>query len=1027
MIYRSESIVSENGGSCEIEVSADTAGQSRAVVNLISKSGSGIALQTKAYLSIDGGTAFRPYLGCKNFCSDFRLDPSREGDFFYLERGNDGYWELFRGSYNEDKPVSLGLKSSNLQIHHLDDENLCVRAEGKRKYNGSVFMLGHAALSPRRLPPGDILYHLCSRDASSGIPNLKRSGIRKFVVMRPCSNEDDISSVLSGIHFSAPPPQGTSSNAIPHPAEAKPAISSSNIRPPSTGSVRTSSLSSDIISANNGNDLYLFDGYTVKKSDDHGKTWHPVYSNNGVLSAFLLDRTMRSRFFYFVYNGVLVILDTESGDRIVNLPNDIDYDDPGISISTNFHDHKTMILNVGNAGCSRFGSDSDKCMHQIYLSTNAGSSWRYLDVPYARCFFVSSSSLFNINKNMILCESEIIGDTHVRLYLITDYRSMNIKSTYDSVDKYLFDSDLLLLSRVTRDGHLYSYTFDGENHSDIPLKDLTNGTTIEINVLGFGNDVKFLYATTLDGNTYPYVTIFSLSKDRDPLRIISGVHVNESYSDSSPGLHDSHFMKGVPGTLLANVVEDYATIKPYRGDKRVKTHITHNLKDFGYLKNYKLLDAPSNKTPSADTSLHLSFSYSLEGPRTTYLVADGNGIMVANGNVGKYLDTDSMSLFLTIDGGRTWEQIYQLPCTCSLADYGNIIACIPISRKTETLVYSVNGGQTFSTVNITELESYDERFVAIKPTKFLKVGKGDTSSIAVAGNVFYDYNSAHGVVTFSFSSTYGKECGSPGTAGNYEKWSPLGSSENSGGCVLGKKISYFRRKPGSMCMVGLGKDMISSEVNCECTTDDFECSVGNKRDSEGLCVPQSERYSSSVTCRPDGKLEYSGYSLSRFTACTGGLSSYKALGGPCDAMAAHRNISYGNTLLILVTLGIILGIPLSLYNLGALSEKIRRVSEYEGLRLRSGSHSILPSLMYILNRIKYSARVYFYGICWKFVMISSAIRRAIERRSYSKYFDLGPQEYKYVDIARDDDYEGMLRFVSTDNYEPLSSDSSQED
>ena len=71
---------------------------------------------------------------------------------------------------------------------------------------------------------------------------------------------------------------------------------------------------------------------------------------------------------------------------------------------------------------------------------------------------------------------------------------------------------------------------------------------------------------------------------------------------------------------------------------------------------------------------------------------------------------------------------------------------------------------------------------------------------------------------------------------DFEVWSPHSGKKD---CVLGRSVSYTRRKQRAACFVNEAHDRITTRSNCECTMDDFECDSGFKRSKDGVtCVVQ---------------------------------------------------------------------------------------------------------------------------------------------------------------------------------------------
>ena len=71
-------------------------------------------------------------------------------------------------------------------------------------------------------------------------------------------------------------------------------------------------------------------------------------------------------------------------------------------------------------------------------------------------------------------------------------------------------------------------------------------------------------------------------------------------------------------------------------------------------------------------------------------------------------------------------------------------------------------------------------------------------------------------------------------------YTPAASLLGKGQCLLGKKITYTRRKPTSACFNGDEFERSSSVEICECQAADFECDFGfEKRSISGKDASES--------------------------------------------------------------------------------------------------------------------------------------------------------------------------------------------
>jgi hypothetical protein len=111
--------------------------------------------------------------------------------------------------------------------------------------------------------------------------------------------------------------------------------------------------------------------------------------------------------------------------------------------------------------------------------------------------------------------------------------------------------------------------------------------------------------------------------------------------------------------------------------------------------------------------------------------------------------------------------------------------------------------------------------------------------------VLYGTKDEKGVIIgLDFSSLHEPSCrnpDSPGTSGSdYELWTP-NDGRATDKCLMGRTMSYVRRKQESECYNGVEFERSIFATNCECKESDYECDLNFYRDSKtSHCVPVEE-------------------------------------------------------------------------------------------------------------------------------------------------------------------------------------------
>lgn len=218
------------------------------------------------------------------------------------------------------------------------------------------------------------------------------------------------------------------------------------------------------------------------------------------------------------------------------------------------------------------------------------------------------------------------------------------------------------------------------------------------------------------------------------------------------------------------------------------------------------------------------------------------GMILATGSMGTTLQLDAnlCSVFLSSNGGSTWDMILQGPHYYTFANRGSIIVAISYSDPT-TLKWSFDYGKTFQSKPLAMP-------AMAKPTD------GSTNTLII--NSLTSPPMVHGAVAIisgrqswngdpvnievDFSDIISSKC----TLKDYELWSPTTSSFTDGVCWLGSRVQYTRRKQTSVCIEDTTDNLIPAapmtRISCACTPMDYECDNGYDRQPDGTCVSSDE-------------------------------------------------------------------------------------------------------------------------------------------------------------------------------------------
>ena len=226
--------------------------------------------------------------------------------------------------------------------------------------------------------------------------------------------------------------------------------------------------------------------------------------------------------------------------------------------------------------------------------------------------------------------------------------------------------------------------------------------------------------------------------------------------------------------------------------------------------------------------LHLALTHRHREAASFITKAKSIGMILALGNLGSQLveDLDALHPFLSIDGGITWKFLDSKPSFLGFGDLGSLII---LSSQDFQMKFSWNMGLNWTELPMKSLK--DQGSV----TNILSHPLENAQEFLVIGEKGESESEASGVVVLvDFSELNPHQCQKPD---DYEIFTPKAYEET---CILGRKVSYSRKKPESQCYNGWDFEPIESQTNCECTSWDYECDWGFHKVSGG-CEPISLR------------------------------------------------------------------------------------------------------------------------------------------------------------------------------------------
>jgi Sortilin, neurotensin receptor 3,/Sortilin, neurotensin receptor 3, C-terminal len=213
-----------------------------------------------------------------------------------------------------------------------------------------------------------------------------------------------------------------------------------------------------------------------------------------------------------------------------------------------------------------------------------------------------------------------------------------------------------------------------------------------------------------------------------------------------------------------------------------------------------------------------------------YSVESAAGIIISNGNVGRYLshDHESINTFLSRDGGLTWFEIKKGSHIYEIGDHGALILIADDQNPTKEIFYSWDEGLTFESLTISE-EKFLIKNIIIEPSS-------TSQHFVIYGEKNKKGNTKGIVIGLDFTGLHEPQCRNPdnpdSSDSDYEKWTP-NDGRMGHECLMGHKTIYIRRKRESQCYNGQLFERKTIVEHCDCTEDDYECDFGFARAAPG--------------------------------------------------------------------------------------------------------------------------------------------------------------------------------------------------
>ncbi|XP_071960939.1 sortilin-like isoform X2 [Antedon mediterranea] len=546
-----------------------------------------------------------------------------------------------------------------------------------------------------------------------------------------------------------------------------------------------------------------------------------------------------------------------------------------------FHPHKSDYILAH--------SKTDQ--YSLWLSTDFGKNWIKLE-SWVTAFRWGEKREDDYNIYIVIDNNKMKDETSLDLVLKRKLGVSNKQSfkvilpsvhTFGVQDKFLFAS---VQDESSKSRSLYVSTDDGDswNKAVLPslkadmfysVLDSTEGM-IFVHVDDAGNNgYGQLYTSDADG------LIFSQSLDR---------HLYPNGGDVT----DFYRVKSIRGVYLAS------QILP---DQSIRTRITFNrgAEWRNVIKHSDIICKEDDE--SCNLQIHNKYSMSQGVPMAMGPLSNPNavGLILVHGHLGTELHTSEPDVYISEDGGYSWNKALDGPHHYAITNYGALIVAVPQKSSTNVIKYSVDAGQCWNEYVFTS--------EPIAVTGLLPEPNIKSLNVSIWG---YDMETRiWNAFSINFKAVLESTCNSD----DFETWKPHEKNSKKG-CLLGYLETFRRIKRGARCSVDINYDhqVYQTQDQCECTQDDYECAFGFKReDGQGQCKldPQFKNKVIDICVKHEEEKEVStGYRLIPGDKCNGGFrpkTNLLDLHENCDGTRlATENSKHGGLKVFIILLFVVM-------------------------------------------------------------------------------------------------------------------------
>ncbi|KAK7135828.1 hypothetical protein R3I94_014487 [Phoxinus phoxinus] len=271
-------------------------------------------------------------------------------------------------------------------------------------------------------------------------------------------------------------------------------------------------------------------------------------------------------------------------------------------------------------------------------------------------------------------------------------------------------------------------------------------------------------------------------------------------------------------------------------------------------------------------SLHIHASYSssmkLNVPMLPLSEPNAVGLILAHGSVGDSISMLTPDVYVSDDGGYTWQQALKGPHYYAILDSGGLLVAVEHNEENPSqliseIKFSTDEGQCWHVYKFTQTPMHFTGLASEPGARSVNVSLWGYEDALISHWVTY---------TIDFRDLLTRNC----TESDYVQWLAHSDdiSDPEDGCMLGYKEKFLRVKKDSVCWIGRDYIVTKQPLSCNCTLDDFMCDFGYyRKENSSECIEQAELKDHDLEICIHGReeqLQTSGYRKIPGDKCEGG-------------------------------------------------------------------------------------------------------------------------------------------------------------